>query len=155
MNQASASVQRDLKRWSAHLLLRRAVQLAQRGELEEAGQLVVRSFALDPAVAEAQLIRGKILFWQGQFDAAELAFKESLRLGLALDRCTGCLAALEDERRRNRAWSQLIQDLAEAKVALTTQGRRLGHAILGECSLERGAQLTLVLLIVALLWNRS
>lgn len=154
MNQASASVQRDLKRWSAHLLLQRAVQVARSGRLEEAGQLVARSSALDPGVAEAEFIRGKILFWQGQFDAAALAFGEAVRLGLSVKQCAACLAAVEDERRRQRAWNAMIQDLAAARVVMIEQGLRFARGILAECSLERAAQVILAILVVALLWNR-
>lgn len=155
MNQSGASVQRDLKRWSAHLLLQQAARHAQRGKLEDAARIVARSVALDPGVAEAHLIRGKILFWQGQFDAAELAFGDAVRLGLPIDRCARCLAALAEEQRRQRAWAMLMRDAAQARDLLIAHSLRLGRAILDECTLARGAQVILVISIIALLWNRS
>jgi Flp pilus assembly protein TadD len=146
------TLERDLKLWSAHLLLRRAVQNAQHGRWTEADRLVARSVALSADVAEAQFIRGKIYFWQGNFVAAESAFHEAVRLGLPQDRCAACLAALADEQLRRKAREMFNQDMKRAWARLVTDSVRLGRGVVRECTWLRGAQVSLLFIVIVLLW---
>jgi len=154
MTETGGSHETDLKRWSAHLLLRRAIPRAQRHQWAEADRLVARSINLAPDLAEAHFMRGKICFWQGDFHSAESAFLEARRLGMRHDRCDACIIALADEQSRRHARDLYRQELRSAGARLSSQYRAMVSYIVRDCTVFRRAQLAFAVFVIVLLWLR-